>query len=498
MLKFFKIIDASFLNKSNYTQFLFYFIVVIFFVSQIPFLNADADKSIASGSRGAWTDEGMYTAPVRNFIRLGCNEFKLQNSIEKTPYTIVTPLYSLYLFPFFKIFGVGMLKARLITLVTCCLLLILIFKRSNFQFMGIIFILTVMMFFPIHQYSHLCLAEIYSSLLIVLGIVYHHNSKKESTYISILSFYLVLVAAILFKIQFIYTLVLPLLTCILNYFQHRNKESFRLLLFSSVCFVGIVLLMFLLWYIPFKDAWSLTGSSSSGSINIKAISFDLIYSNINSFFFKKQYLVFSILFVFAFLIYLFILPKSKAENESSNLMNTVLLWLLIESHKISLSYLPVRYLISFYMAMGLFSAIVFAQLFIRIKTSVVISTVIIIACFAMNVFIFFRGFESRSFVLLNLNNYFSGFVSKNDVAVGPWAPVVFWDAGCVAYPIWAVYTKNKSIIESYLPNYIVSEFNEADSDSAFSKNNIILSSRCDSLLQAEIALWKVNIYKLKQ
>ena len=96
---------------------LYSILLIALILSHLPFLEADADLNISSGSRGAWTDEGLNTCQIRNFINHG--HFNLLDSDN----FLKTPLFSIFLFPFFKLFGISMYVARLITVLFCAYLL---------------------------------------------------------------------------------------------------------------------------------------------------------------------------------------------------------------------------------------------------------------------------------------------------------------------------------------------------------------------------------------
>jgi len=253
---------------------------VVFFIGylllQFPFLNADADVALAKGSRGAWTDEGLYTATVRNFINQGYTDFIKEESILKTPYAIVTPLYSVFLYPFFFLFGISLVKARLITLLFCTTLLCFLCYKKNLRSMGLAFLLSTMMLHPIHQYTHLCLAEMYATLLIFSAIVVYVFYTDLNTIKGIAGMYLLIVAAILFKVQFIYMLPLPLLVSVLQVFSKECVNFKKQFLFSISALIIIALGLILLWYLPFTEAWKLTASNSSGSIKLEKIKMKII------------------------------------------------------------------------------------------------------------------------------------------------------------------------------------------------------------------------------
>ena len=52
-------------------------------------------------------------------------------------------------------------------------------------------------------------------------------------------------------------------------------------------------------------------------------------------------------------------------------------------------------------------------------------------------------------------------------------------------------------MEYYHPNFIISEFNQDESGSAYEINNIDLNKVSDSIIQLKVVDWNLNIYKVK-
>jgi hypothetical protein len=476
----------------------FYATLLLFFFTQLPFLESDADKTIACGSRGAWTDEGLYTAPVRNFIHLGADEFRNRQSFIKTPYGIVTPLYSLYLLPFFAVLGISLLKARLVTSLTVVFLLLIAFRRKESQILGSIFIWLLMWLHPVHQYSVLCLAEIYVCLLIVCGLMFRYRLYAESPIKAILFFYFFLLAAVLYKIQYIYLLPLPFICEGIFWLRDFSRASLRKLVFSGVLLLGIGVLMFLLWYQPFKEIWRLTGSSSSAGFSLEEITPDLLLRNMDTYFLDPAYRWFSFSFLISFIVFLFLMLKNRVNHSHRILLPVLLLWMVLESHKLCLSYLPIRYMISTYTAMGLFVSLVWVEVLRgKIRAAIFALTLPTIMLLFTNVKSLYETWTSRTFHQRELIAYMSKISSPTDVVIGTWAPSVTWLNKGACYPSWAVYTQGKDILKTFHPTFIVSEPDEADTDKAFFKSKIYLRTEQDSLTQTELGLWKVNVYRIR-
>jgi len=480
------------------TSLIFYATLLLFFFTQLPFLESDADKTLACGSRGAWTDEGLYTAPVRNFINLGADEFRNRQSFIKTPYGIVTPLYSLYLLPFFAVLGISLFKARLVTALTVVFLLFITFKRKESQALGCVFIGLLMFLHPVHQYSVLCLAEIYVCLLVVCGVMFRYRIYAATPMKALLFFYFFLLAAVLYKIQYVYLLPLPFLCEGISWFRDFSRVSLRKVAFAGVLLLGSGALMFLFWYLPYKEIWRLTGSSSSAGFSLKEITADLLLRNLDAYFLDPVYRWFSISFLVSFVVFLFLMLKNLVKHSQMVLLLVLLLWLALESHKLCLTYLPIRYLISTYTAMGLFVSLVWLEA-LQGKFRLALFALLLPA--AMVVFTngkaLYESWASRTFHQRELIAYMSKISAPTDVVIGTWAPSVTWLNQGACYPSWAVYTQGKDILKTFRPKFIVSEPDEADTDKAFFKSHIYLRTEQDSLTQTDLGLWKVNVYMVR-
>jgi hypothetical protein len=487
-------------NKDKFTLWRMLLIGFFFllFLIHFPFFNADADISIASGSRGAWTDEGLYSAPIRNFIVQRTNSFFENNSISKTPYFIITPLFSIYLFPFFKFFGISLFNARITILLTCILLFLLTFLKKNSIATGIVFGISTLTFFPVFQYSHLCLAEIISTSLIVFAIFFYGTntepSKKSLNY-----FFVILILSVLFKFQFIYILAIPIIFSFVEFVSSKSSSSYRTVLFSVFFFLFWCVCLYFIWFLPFKFFWVESFKASSGRISLANLSIEIVINNISMCFASRNYLLFTILFLISLVTAFIQIVNGKVSEVQKRLTFLSFIWFLIEFHKFGLVYLPIRYLISLFVSMGLFSSIVISSFFSHfnwpIKSLFIFS---IVLCFVFNIFTINKAFSKRCFEIYKTNVFLSQETRKNDVIIGPWASTLSWGTNCVSYPVWQAYVGNKDLLKYYKPNFIISEPLQEDSDSAYFKSKIYLENIGDSLKQAKIALWKINIYRLKK
>ncbi len=484
---------SYFKNKKGLLGSLYAIILIGYIISQLPFLNADADLIMATGSRGSWTDEGLNTCQIRNFVNHG--HFNLLDSDN----FLKTPFFSLFLFPFFKLFGISMLRARLITVLFCATLLLMFFIRKITLFIGVVFVVTTMMLFPIHQYSHLCLAEMYSSILIVVSALVYSFYFRENRYLPLVLLFALLSLSVLFKIQFIYVLAIPLLIKMADYILDRSIANRNQLIAACIILICVVFGIVFILYMPFKEAWLQIAKQQSGTFSLETITVDLIWENLKLNFLSKRYLMFTVFFVFSFFIAIKHIVSKQHPKEYLTLLMVSVSWIIVELHKLGFTYLPIRYLISFYLSMGFLMSVVMGYYLSQAKflhRSIAISC--LLAMFLMNSYFYKQAFFSRSYTVQKMNSYFQKLTSEKDVVIGPWAPSFTWETKCFSYPIWANFLGDRDIIKYYRPDFIVSEYNQKDSGFAYKKNDINLDDLCDSLTQAKVAFWKVNVYLVKK
>jgi len=149
--------------------------------------------------------------------------------------------------------------------------------------------------------------------------------------------------------------------------------------------------------------------------------------------------------------------------------------------------------------MGIFIAVVMGFNITQVQSKVKsISLICLISIFLLNIYHYQKAYSQRTFVVQKINNYFKKLIKKEDVVIGPWAPSFNWESKCYAYPIWNEFLGDRNIKTYYKPDYIVSEYNQEDSDSAYKKNNIVLNEYADSITQIKVALWTLNFYRVKR
>jgi hypothetical protein len=467
-------------------------LLLIFILSQLAFLSADADPVISTKSRGAWTDEGLNTHQIREYVQFGQLDLLDGDNLLKTP------LFSFFLSPFFKFIGISLELARVLTVLFCALTTFFIFRRKELAATGISFIVLTLFFFPVHQYAHLSLAEIYASILIVAGIISYAFSDNRKETIVLVRLYLLLLLAVLFKVQFIYVLGLPVFISIVEYFLTRSRNDLLPILRS----IGILMLtltgMFALWYLPFAHEWSRIAEIQPGLPRFDELSLGLIKENIKRLLLSERYLLFTLMFILCAIYVLFGLFKRSLSHGQKVLVFLSFGWVLVESHKLCMIYIPMRYLISFYVSMGLFIAIVLGILMSKERRTALVFGLPALMLVLQNIYYLKVSASERTFAVKNMNSYIGSIAQEGDVVIGPWAPAVTWEARVHAYPIWVGFLGERNILHYYKPDFIISEPQEQDSDGAYRKNGILLDSIGDAVYSERIAEWDLIVYKTKK
>ena len=84
---------------------------------------------------------------------------------------------------------------------------------------------------------------------------------------------------------------------------------------------------------------------------------------------------------------------------------------------------------------------------------------------------------------------------KNETVVGVWATIGAWNSGAKVYPLWN-HQQIKKPLQQLNADYIISEFDEGDSDGAFIKNNIDLKQQLDLVNDFSIGNYRLQVFKV--
>ncbi len=479
------------LKENGVKRLLFFAVVLGWFLSHIPFLSADADIHIRTGgSRGSWSDEGLYTSQVRNYINHGLFDLLESDAVLKTP------LLSAYLYLPFIGFGTSLEVARVATVTFLLISMFIFARRRELYSAGSILILTTFLFYPIHQYSHIGMAEIYGTLLLLNASmffsVYINDQRRSFLYYTYLSLFL----AVLFKIQFIYVLVIPVLSTLLSTLLNGRRNLGKEVLASITILILLILVMIFLWYLPFQNEWASIVDQQSGIFTRTTISVNSLLENIQRNFLVRGYLPFTSSFLIGLLWSIRNLVKNRYGKHTRGMVIFSIIWFFVELHKLPMDYLPVRYLISLYFSMGLLISIVTADILISNNTrpARLIAGLTLLALLIVNSYHYRRSFTNRAYSIANINEYISFCTTPEDVLIGTWATSFNWKSKNFAIPVWHEFLWTDNPIGDLKPRVVVSEPDERESDFAYKQRVIDLTKLSDSTRQFRLAYWNINLY----
>ncbi|HUM46404.1 MAG TPA: hypothetical protein PLD84_05725 [Chitinophagales bacterium] len=238
------------MEKKKFHRIYLLLLFSVFFL-HLPFLNADPDLHL-SASRDAFTDEGLNTSQLRNFINRDSLDFWECDNLVKNP------LFNAILFVPLKLFGTHLIIARITILIFIFCLMLLTTKNPYFRSITAIAAITTLLQYYVFQYSHFSLSEMLSTAFILSGIYYLYlfieNKFQKNFQLVFASVFLA--ASYYSKIQFIY--IAPLIPAVILLLMAINKEfptcpSLRHLIMSVGLMILLITVYTIFWYLPHRE-----------------------------------------------------------------------------------------------------------------------------------------------------------------------------------------------------------------------------------------------------
>lgn len=482
-----------------------FFIIVLglIFIAHFPFISADPDRNMAVG-RGPFTDEGLNTSQVRNWV----NQGKL--NLSECDNLLKTPMFGFPLAVTYKIFGVTHEVSRLHVLVLVFLALLMIGLDEKNRLVMIIFSFITLLQYQVFHSSHYSMAEMLSVAAILLSIHFFSRSSDEIGNSKSGIRQLIIAGAFLslsyyIKIQFIYLIFLLPIVLIIQWIS--TKYPFRRIVLKQVIvilssLIAFLVLYILAWYLPNKQAYDYMMAHQSGEFRLSAKIWEYIRFNIDYHFLKGwvQWLIYIFLFL---LVTGFVLLKRTKSKRYPVLFFASLVWFILEAHKLMMIYLPTRYQVSLFAAMGLLMSVVLSEMLewpltrFRLAARIMAITAIVFIT-GINIYIYFDALHSRTYAIRDANEYLAKSLNKNDVVVGAWAPTMTWASGSKALPVWNHFLNYEDPITKFNPRAVIAETDEQDSQQAWKSQGIDLRSLSDSTKTIRIGHWDVVIYWIKE
>lgn len=469
---------------------------LIYFSLQIPFIKADPDIQI-SWSRGANTDEGLHASQIRNFINHG----KL--GLQESDNFIKTPLFGAYLFAPIALFGSSLSVARWAIIVPFFILIFWVSWKNSYHVKLLLFFIPMAFLeYHIFTFAHFSLAEMPSTIFIFSGILlFAQPLDKDKIWQRVVSLALLFSMAYLFKIQFLYIVpILPLLL-IVYFFRKRDRKNLHVktLFFSSILMALIFLVYVLAWYLPNQEFYNYVMIDQT--TNRFAYYFDLpdhlqwINKNI---FLEKKLRPVTLLFYFLFPFGVF-LGFRKASIFYKKIFLGLSLWLLLEFHKLTMMYLPTRYLVSLIFCMAAINSLVVFESFRILFSEKKYQKFVFVPSLIFAIVLFFNlknyndAYERRTFDIRKINQYLAQYEFDDRPIIGAWAPSLTWKTKAKTYPVWGDYFNDKNVLTEQKPAIIISELDESDSSQAYQSKNIQIDQHADSIRYFQIHNFKLKV-----
>lgn len=475
--------------------------IVLLVAMHLPFLQADPDGLLAWGSRGAYTDEGLYTSQVRNYINHG------QFDINETDGVAKAPLFSAYLLPFFALLGAHLWVARLAILLFFAFTLYCFSRKHITQQYQPFAIGIIGLQYMVFTYSHFAMAEMLAASCIIWILHYYLAYVKTGSNIAIAYATLFGMATVLVKTNHLYVMgILPAvlgITLLLSIIKTRIaiRQNAVALGLSLGTTIASALLTILIIYLPNKALYQkIYNQEVSGKfeptftqlIDRAGFNWSMIAN--------APVLVISIIILVVALL-LLLLSRSTyfkgvlKHNSDLNAIMFCFVWLIIELHKLPVLNLPSRYLVATFLASSMLTMLLLEQLaFTRLKQVGLILSILIVFIGVVNSA---QASGRRSFVIKELNTYVANKANPNRVMLGTWAATACWESKNITMPVWENYFNDHDFMEKHQPQAIITEFDERDAGYIFTKRGVDLKALSDSASDFKIDEWQVRVSWLK-
>lgn len=485
MLK--KLDHIFFLENGN--KFLLPFSLVFIFILTIPFFQADPDAFIST-SRDAFTDEGLNTSQIRNWVLTGeLNTSECDNFIK-------TPLFQLYMGLGFSIFGISLLKARLWAFLANIIFISLAYNRS-IQYKKIFLFAAFISTFNFigFQYLHFSMAESMASTATLWALAeffrasYIPKQNIKKWIIPALAIWIV----IALKNQFMYMLGVYFLWIVWHTIKERKLDStFKLYQPFIPLFCGAIAYT-LLVYLPMKESYDfIMQHQTSGRWVPSNDVWNEVKENFKTTLFAN-YPRFNIFLMFlGSIIGLIYLPKNF-KNPLLLLLLFFLSWVALEMHKFGIRFTPTRYIVPTIWAIsGTLAVIIF--LLRRSLTNEKYGIVFIIWILSSFVIPYKNLLENRTWNIKRGNEITRDLAAQSNVeyVIGPWGPGLSWETNKKSVPVWKNFLNGTDFQEKYQNAIIISEFDQEDNESAFAEAGILVPNY--SLLIDSITIRNKKIY----
>lgn len=419
--------------------FIVFVVMHLFFINADPFIPHDF-------SRGAYTDEGLYVFQTFKTI------FNQSLFISDSDCLLKTPFYNLFFAPFIAFGSLYLLRLIMLLFIAFCLALWIKSQDKKAALFPILLIgLAGMPTFFMH--CHLALAEGFVLGMLLIALFFGTHKNKSLQIWSILCIGIAIGA----KIQYSYLVVF----CIPVIWSTGLKNlSLKKTVIVAVPFavLGFLALVYQSEYQYILSNQSIGKFQNFGNWG-ERIKYNLATI--------LTHLPMQLLFCFWILITtLSFWNWRKIPKKQGIILLILFVFLVIESHKLLLIYLPQRYLFLWFAA---FVLILAHQLVILKNLYSINIKVFLIPLAAVFIAQYYFLLQTRQYDMAHAKKHLRQAVPKNATLIGPWAPSLALGTGIQVQTAWLDYYENLNTWSHKKGVYILAEIDQNDCDSLFYK-----------------------------
>ncbi len=458
----------------------------------LPFLLSDPDPTVSLLSRGPWTDEGLNTSQVRNFVNHGTLDVAECDNLIKTPF------FGFVLVPFYSLFGTHIVVGRVVVLLVVLLVLWSLLAYRPTRSFAIAFAVLGLLQFHLFHYAHYSMAEMMGVAFILLGIfmlrLAHAHEQRAWHLAAMVAFSL----AFLSKVTFAYALLLPFIARYFLFLSERSKgrDSARNLLVDTSIMTGVAAFFvgsfYFKWYRVHKAVFDLVKADQGNDRFDLATAWERVQFNWDNFISVEGFAPFVVLLGLAFVL---VVRTSERGRGDRAMLFGLLAWLLLEGHRLLLVNPPSRYLVPLFAAMLAFASFGITQ-WKEAPSRRFFAIVFIVGFGIYNVSHYVDSLNRRTLVMEDIRNYLSACDLRNETVLGVWGTGLASSTGAKVLPVWHGFMNHQDPINTFRPRVVFAEDTEADSGEAFRKQGIDLRAISDSVRTYDIWRYRVNLFWL--
>lgn len=467
-------------------------VTLLLLVMHLPFMLSDPDPLVSLMSRGPWTDEGLNTVQVRNFVNHG------NLAIGECDNLIKTPLFGFVLVPFYTVLGTEIWVGRAVVLLSVLLVLWAMLAYRPTRSFAIAFAFLGLMQFHLFHSSHYSMAEMMGVALLLSGIFMLRLAHRHEQRLWYAAASMAFGLAFLSKVTFGYALLLPFVAryFLFLYERSRGQDSIRdLLADTSImavvtgCFASV---FYFKWYKVHKDVFDLVKADQGNDRFDLATAWERVQFNWEHYISIEGFAPFLVLGALALIM---VVRTSGRGRGDRAMLCGLLAWILLESHRLLLVNPPSRYLIPLFAALLAFTAFGITQ-WKEAPSRRFFAIMFIIGFSFYNLSHYRDSLKRRTFVMEDIRSYLAQYDLRNEKVLGVWATGVADRSGAYALPVWNGFMNHVDPIGTHRPRIVMTEHDEAESSGAFRDQGIDLRAMSDSVRSYDIWRYRVNLFWL--